>query len=174
MAKFAQQVEDSLVAVHNRLDAGQIGMEEFIALATALLIRAKAKGVNLADMAVAGELSVLRGMAVPALGLRVPDGIEAAAAKAVEDTVSSDQYKANAAAAVAVLGRAQALESVQDAYGQALRQQGVQAWTRVLNAGACELCQSLADGVLPASVDMYHHKGCGCSQKPVEMEQTND
>lgn len=174
MAKFARQVEDSLVAVHNRLDAGEIVMEEFIALATMLLIRAKAKGISLADLAVAAELSALRGVAVPAAGLSVPDGVEMATARAVEDTVSSDQYKANAVAAVAVLGRSQALEAVQDSYGQALRQQDVQGWTRVLNAGACELCQDLADGVLPSSTPMYHHKGCGCSQKPVEMEQDND
>jgi hypothetical protein len=168
MATFAQQVEDSLVAVHNRLDAGELVLEEFIALATALLIRAKAKGVALADLGAAAELSALRGIAVPAVGLPLPDGVEAASARAVEDTVSSDAYKLNAVAAVAVLGRAEALTSVQGAYSEALRRQDVQGWTRVLNAGACELCQDLAGDVLPASVDMYHHKGCGCSQKPVE------
>ena len=48
-----------------------------------------------------------------------------------------------------------------------MRQQGIPAWTRVLNGDACELCQSLAGDVLPGDAEMYHHKGCGCTQRPV-------
>lgn len=169
MATFAQQVEEDLLAHHARLEAGEITTEEFILVATALLVRANARGVALADLAAAAELSALRGIAVPAIGLPVPEGIEEATTGAVEETLTSASYVAGAAAAVAVLGRSQALSAVQVAYGTALQQQGADGWTRVLNTGACELCQDLAGDVLPTDTPMYHHKGCGCSQRPVEI-----
>jgi hypothetical protein len=172
MARFAQRVEDDLVALHNRLDVGELTMPDFVALATVLLVRARAAGVAVADLALAAELSVLLGRAVPALGLPVPDELLTTAHAAVEDTVTSPQYQVNAAAAVAVLGRSQALEAVQDAYTEGLRERRVPAWTRVLNGGACGLCADLAGDVLPGHAEMYHHKGCGCSQRPIMEGET--
>ena len=49
---------------------------------------------------------------------------------------------------------------------------GVPGWTRVLNQGACVLCRDLAGPVLPGDAPMYHHKGCGCAQRPVLNERS--
>lgn len=170
MATFAEQVEEDLLAHHARLEAGEITTEEFILLATALLVRAKARGVALADLAAAAELSALRGITVPAVGLPVPDGVEEATTLAVEEMLTSASYVAGAAAAVAVLGRSQALAAVQEATLTAYREHGVSYWTRVVDSGACEVCIDLADGVMPTTAAPWHHKGCGCSTQPVETD----
>lgn len=64
------------------------------------------------------------------------------------------------------------LETAQKSYGRAMKRQGVQRWTRKLDGGACNLCRDLAGETLPATAEMYRHKGCGCSQKPITESET--
>jgi len=168
LAAFASATETTVLALHGRYETGEITEAQFVALATAALIRAGAQGAALADLALAASLSVQRQLPVPTLGLTLPDDAPEAARAAVTDTLHGQSYRVDAVAAVAVLGRAEALASAQDAYAAGIRQHGVSGWTRVLNGGACELCQDLAGPVLPASADMYHHRGCGCTQQPID------
>ncbi len=168
LAALAASTETAVVALHTRWDGGQITEAQFVALATAALVQAAVRGTALADLALAAALSVQRRRPVPTLGLTPPADATRTAESAVRDTLASPAYLAGAASAVAVLGRSHALAGAQDAYAQAMRGQGVQTWTRVLNGGACELCRDLAGPVLPASADMFHHKGCGCTQRPVD------
>ena len=65
--------------------------------------------------------------------------------------------------------RAEVLDAAQTASGRAVRAQGAD-WTRRLNRGACELCQDLAGDTLPSHAEMYRHKGCGCTQRPIKKE----
>lgn len=168
LAALASSTEATIVALWERWQAGEITEAEFVLLAAAALVRATARGTALADAALAAALSVQRAQAVPTLGLDRPTGSGQTAERAVRDTLTSPAYALDAAAAVAVTARSEALAGAQDAYGRAMRGQGVRSWTRVLNSGACELCQDLAGAILPASARMYHHRGCGCTQRPVD------
>lgn len=163
VAAFAAVVGEQMSGMFDKLVAGAITGEEFVALATALLIRAAAQGVALADLGLAATLTAQRGQPVPTLGLGLPDDKPSAL------VVAAGALLASAASrdAAAVTGRAEILAASQDAYAEGMRAQGVGSWTRVLNAGACPLCQDLAGDVLPATADMYHHTGCGCSQRPI-------
>lgn len=161
---FAAAVGEQMSALFDRLAAGEITGEQFVALATALLTRAAAQGVALADLGLASTLSVQRDGPVPALGLAVPEDKPGALAVVAGALLAAEATRD----AAAVTGRAETLAASQDAFGEGLRAHGVQSWTRVLNGGACELCRALAGPILPASTDMYHHKGCGCSQRPIE------
>lgn len=167
LAVLAASTETTVVALHQSWREDLITDAEFVALAAAALLRGHARGVALADVALAAALSLRRRTVVAPIGLDLPTGASGAARAAVETTLASQPYQLDAVAAVAVLGRSHALAAAQDAYAAGMRAHGVQRWTRVLNAGACELCQDLAGDVLPASADMYHHKGCGCTQQPV-------
>ncbi len=168
LAAFATATETTVLALHGRYETGQITEAQFVALATAALVRAGAQGAALADLALAASLSVQRKRPVATLGLTLPAGAPDTARTAVTDTLNGERYRVDAVAAVAVLGRAEALASAQDAYGAGMRQHGVTGWTRVLNGGACSLCQDLAGPVLPTSAEMFHHKGCGCTQQPID------
>lgn len=169
LAQLADYAETNLVELWRRWQAGQLTEAEFVAAAVAAMARTGSTAVGLADLALAAFLTADRRAPVPTLGL-LPEA-------------EPDRLRTGLLALLAVLpdlpdpearvgrhGRAEALSAAQDAYGTGMREAGVQAWTRVLNSGACELCRDLAGPVLPASADMYHHPGCGCTQRPVTKE----
>lgn len=172
LGALAEQASDKLVSIHNFVDAGQASLEQFQGAALVVLMQAKVRSVALADLALAAELTRLRGDLVPPLGLGLPEDADTATSQAIEDTLTSPQYALNAAAAVAVLGRAETLAAAQDATSRGMVRSEIEGWTRVLNAGACELCQDLAGEVLPRNAIPYHHKGCGCTIRPVTITET--
>lgn len=167
LAMLAASTEESVVALYERFLAGELTEAEFVELATAALAAGEARGAALADVALATTLSVQRGTAVPTVGLAaIP--VREMARKAITEALLAP---GDATEALRVNVRAETLAAAQDAYGEGMRQQGVESWTRVLNSGACPLCHDLAGDVLPASAEMYHHKGCGCTQRPVDNEE---
>lgn len=163
LALLAVSTETAVVDLHARFEAGEFTEEVFVALAVAALVQADARGTGLADLALATTLSAQQGQPVPTVGL-APTGNPGRLRTAVLAALSA----AVAAEALGVTARAETLASAQDAYARGMRAHEVAYWTRVLNGGACELCQDLAGDVLPASADMYHHKGCGCTQRPIK------
>lgn len=171
MAKGAEATGIKLQRLQERLDAGTLSFDQFKALATSVLTRAKAQGYSLGDLGAAADLTKLRRSLVIPLGLSAPEETESTAAALVQLTAASEPYRADAMAAIAVLGSSFFLEGVQEATGRALESHGARYWVRVLNAGACDLCEVLAEDTLPASATMYHHKGCGCSQQPVDEKE---
>lgn len=164
LAALAASTEESVVALYERFLAGELTEAEFVELATAALAVAEARGASLADVALATTLSVQRGTAVATVGLAAT--VTRSLARQVITEALLDPGDVTEALRVNV--RAETLAAAQDAYGEGMRQQGVDSWTRVLNSGACALCHDLAGDVLPAKAEMYHHKGCGCTQRPVE------
>ncbi|MGA4691906.1 hypothetical protein ACPCXD_16740 [Rhodococcus sp. AB351] len=164
LAALAASTEESVVALYERFLAGELTEAEFVELATAALAVAEARGASLADVALATTLSVQRGTAVATVGLAAT--VTRSLARQVITEALLDP--GDVAEALRVNVRAETLAAAQDAYGEGMRQQGVESWTRVLNSGACPLCHDLAGDVLPATAEMYHHKGCGCTQRPVE------
>lgn len=169
MDKLSAQAQKAVLSLWERWSEGDITDDQFKALAAAALARYGAKGAAVADVALTASLTSLIGSVIVATGdLADPaDG----AMEAVNDTLDSEAFKRDPSGAVAVMGSAFALAAMQEAYSRGMRDQGVELWVRVPNAGACQMCQDLADAYMPASVDMYHHKGCGCIQKPVTMKE---
>lgn len=169
--RLVVHTEDAMVRLQDAHDAGGITLTEFRAAVFELCMRARDYALQWADWALADELTTLTGQTVTPLGMTLPDDTPRVVMDAAAEALSSEPYAVNAVAAVAVLGRSQALGGAQDGLHRLMPAQGVQSWTRDLNDGACELCRDLAGDVLPATAQMYHHKGCGCTQRPVTTER---
>lgn len=160
MDKMAGSVAAQLVAAFDSWQAAKITLAEFTGVAVAYLQAGDAHATALADAALAGFLTAFYRRPVPALGLAVPVlDHEPRVVELVAAAAPRDQWQS--------YGRSSALARAQDAYGEAMGRHGIEKWTRVLNAGACQLCADLAGEVLPASAPMFHHPGCGCTQKPI-------
>lgn len=160
--RLAAATEARVVAAFESWQEGLIDFSDFLAIADAFLAAGGNRAAALADTALAAVLTKHTGKPVPALGLVPPEvdhRPELATIAALTGVVLADRFATHA--------RATTLAAAQDSYGQAMAQRGVPGWTRVLNNGACELCRSLAGPVLPGDAEMYHHKGCGCTQQPV-------
>lgn len=161
---------DSVAAVADRTEAALLAAREdptvdFLPVAVALLTRARAHAVALADLGLATDLTRLWRRYVAPLGLPAPDEPvpveEVAAAAALTP--------ATAAVALGVVARATVLGAAQTTYIAGLDSHGVESWTRETNAGACPLCEDMADGTeLPTTTPMWHHKGCGCTPRPTQ------
>ena len=195
LAELASSTEDAVVALVVRWKAGELTDEEFVALATAALQRAQAEGYALTDVGVAAAagkaaLGLLPGAAAAARARATVQGIVAVKVE-WRPTSTADRlaelremlrepgqdslYYANVHRTIKFVEqaatdvRAEVLETAQEAGDTATRRHGT-PWTRRLNAGACELCQDLAGETLPSHADMYRHKGCGCTQRPIKKE----
>lgn len=168
IGKLKEQAQGATLGLWERWEAGDLTEAQFRALATTALVQQAARGTALADVALAASLTKLTRAIAVTTG-EMEDPTEDATAT-VDETLASEPYSRDPAGAVGVMGAAFAAGAMQDAYSKGMRDQGVKFWTRVPDPGACDLCQDLADAVLPVSVDMYHHKGCGCVAQPVEME----
>jgi len=160
--KLATTTAAQVLAAFESWQEGLIEYAHFLAVAAAYLSAAGNKGTALADTALAAYLSIETGRAVPTLGMVPPEVDHRPALATIAATTGVDL-----AEKFATHTRATTLATAQDAYGDAMTERGIPGWTRVLNGGACELCQDLAGDVLPGDAPMYHHKGCGCTQRPV-------
>jgi len=163
LVTLAVMAELKAAAVFARWESGELDDEEFVALAETILWRECARGVALADVSLAAFLSASLGSTVLPLALGLPEGHTRRLRANIRATVAAGLTGES----VRVLARSESLSAAQDAYTEGMRQQGIPAWTRVLNSGACELCRDLAGDVLPGDAEMYHHKGCGCTQRPI-------
>lgn len=168
MGKLSEQAQGAVLGLWTRWEEGDVTEAQFRALATATLAQYGAKGAAVADLALAASLTTLTGSVMVTTG-DMEDPAEGADV-VLEETLESDGYQRDPANAVAVMGSAYALDKMQTAYSQGMQNQGVELWVRAPNPGACDMCMDLADVYLPVSVEMYHHKGCGCIPKPVQMK----
>lgn len=165
--KLATATEAQVLAAFRSWEEGLITLADFLAVAAAYLAAADNRATALADTALAAFLTVETGRPVPVLGLLPPERDhrpELATIAAMTGVVLADRFATHA--------RATTLATAQDAYGEAMTRRGIPAWTRVLNGGACKLCQDLAGDVLPGHAPMYHHRGCGCTQRPILEGET--
>lgn len=148
-----------------------------MALLTALLLRAEARGIVLADVALASELSRQLGRAVPTLGLVPAASTQAGTAKAVRTTLTRLAGDADEAARLRRVRRTARGRTVQAAgayYDVGLRgQPEVAGWRRGVSASACDLCRWLERGghVFPAPQPMRRHPGCSCVPIPVTRDR---
>ena len=161
--RLASEVEAQLLAAYKSWAEGLISLTDFLAVATAYLSAGSNRATALADTALAAYLTKALSKPIPTLGLLPPatDHRPELATLAARDDIPDPGPRFGRH------GRAITLAAAQDAYGLGMTERGVAGWTRVLNSGACELCRDLAGDVLPGDAPMYHHLGCGCTQKPV-------
>ena len=162
--------EAAVVALYARLSARAVTEEEFVAYATAALIRADEQAVSLADLGLAAFLTVATRRAVPTLGLTLPADKPAQLDKAVRTLVAVLPDTPHPEARVARIGRAEPLTTGTRAYGDGMRTRPeVTGYRRSLSGNACELCSWWAGGgrVFPDDRPMPTHKGCSCTQVPV-------
>lgn len=165
MDDLASSADRRIQALYARLVAGEITVEQFLTLASAIVAQDQSRAVGMADVALAATLTVL---AVSGGTTRTPVGLlPEVDRELIVERLRVALADPDPVAALRVEVRDVVLESAQVAYGVAMQRQGVKRWTRALNAGACVLCRDLAGDVLPADARMYRHKGCGCSQRPI-------
>ena len=162
--RMAEKVGGQVLAAFESWQAGRITEGEFVAVVAAFLTAADSRATALADTALAAFLSAATGRPVAALGTVPPDlDHRPRIGELVAAGAAGEQWRS--------YGRGSALARAQDAYSEAMTARQVPGWTRQVNQGACALCRDLAGTVLPGDVPMYHHKGCGCVQRPVLHRQ---
>jgi hypothetical protein len=174
VARLAARTERELQALYGRYEAGLLSKEQFVALAAALLTRARIQGVGLADLALTAEaIMQLREPTAP-LGLTVPDGDNGRLQRSVgsvltvEVQAEGDDFRRSIKDRLLRLARDSAAEAAVWAYGVGMQQRGAKGWVRVTDRDPCKVCQNLADGVVRSpSVVMKRHTGDMCVQSAV-------
>ena len=163
MARLADSTDVRVQALYARYVTGEIDEETFVALATAVLAQGQSRAVSLADVALAATLTVMTSRVRTPVGLLPERHATGSIVRVIREALADPEPPAK----LTVNVRDAVLETAQRSYGRAMKRQGVKRWTRKLDGGACALCHDLAGETLPATAEMYRHKGCGCSQKPI-------
>lgn len=156
------------------------GLEDrrFQTLAATVIARGRARGVTLADITRAMEVSKHRGRATPPLGLVLPDGdperLRTSVGKVLTAEIASadtpEALEASRTARLVRLARDSTAEAVTWASAQAMQEHTQRfslrtGWTRQTDLNPCPVCTGLADGVVRSwSVPIKRHTGCGCVQ----------
>lgn len=162
-AKLAAGTETAVRQLWEQWQAGRLTRTEFIALAVARIKIGEGVAAAAADLALASWLAANRGENVGPLGLEPDDQDHRAELDRLADDPDPDRIPRYAKAA--------ALAAAQTAFGKAMVRRGLSHWTRQPDAGACKVCTDLTGTVLPVSVPIWSHPGCGCTQKPVVTER---
>lgn len=164
--------EDRMGTLHDRHaeeDGQLVRPDHFITLGTALILRAEARAVALADLALALEVSRQTRTAVAPLGLGLTAADRAATRGAMQTLTTRLTETDNPRARAVRLARGRTTQTGGKYYDVGLRDHPeVRGWTRGTSPGACELCGWLyRDGfVFSADTPMYRHPGCTCVPIP--------
>ena len=196
LAELAASTETAVVQLVERWEAGELTDEQFAALATAAIARGQSAATALADLGVATAIgvstvgllrdagAVSRAAAVAREVLstapRVAFGIGFNPTRMLKEVKEPghdrEWYRVRNQAlkfieTAAMEARAEVLGTAQVASRRAIRAHGA-GWVRKPNSGACEVCTSLRnDQPIPADTPMWTHKGCGCTQKPLNRKE---
>jgi hypothetical protein len=164
---IADRSEAAVVALWDRLEAGEITGDGFIALAATAIATANRRAVTLADLSLAAAVSVQLRRAVVPVGTTPPDDLERLR------TAAATVVGLGTVGRAARLARSEPLEAAARAYSEGIRRSPhVTGWTRQTSGSACPLCTGwAAAGVLPDTVQMATHKGCSCVPVPVTTEE---
>jgi len=154
-----------------RVDAGALSVPAFRAAASAVVARANARGVALADIGLTAEVMRQLGRRAVPLGL-TPTAVQVDQSRMRADIDRVlDRHGDPADSPVAGLGdwaRSEPLLTVATAVQAGLVARRVGGWTRQLAGTSCARCTAWADGVVrSAGTRMARHKGCDCIQQPV-------
>lgn len=148
------------------VESGDLPLSEFRSLATAAVAQANVAGVQLADIAVAAEVTRQLGRPTEPLGL-APTSVQTASERIGADIDRILDRNAAPADQLAQWGRSEPLLSTATAVQVAMQRREAKGWTRQLSGGSCPLCVGWADGIVRSSeTRMVRHPGCDCIQSP--------
>lgn len=167
VARLHGGVREQLEKLWQRHASGEITKEQFLALAVAYLNKRIRYAETVADLAVAAELTRLRGELVSPTGMASEPDSEGVRA-ALLDQENRQAFQWAPAAGYAVAAAALVLAAFQESSQKSMKDQGVTFVVRVANPDACPVCRDLDGQTLPITATPYHHRGCACVQRPTE------
>lgn len=175
VGNLAARTEREVVALFGRYQKGVIDRSRFVALAAAVLARARAKGVALADFALATQIVRTLGERTAPLGLTPPSEDTEKLQQSVttllnEDIISASTPEAlreSQAVRLGRLARDSAAEAAVFGFMLGARERSLKGgWTRETDLNPCQVCSNLADGVVRSwNVTMKRHTGCACTPR---------
>ena len=166
--RLSSTTEKRLVSLFEDYSAGRLTEQEFRAVALALIERARAQGVALADLSLAAAVTQQTRVATSTLGLSLPADDSARLLEGLGTLLARAAADEDPLLRIARYGRSEPASAVQDGFVDGLRQRKIPGYTRELSPGACQLCQWLRkDGyVYPAEKSFHKHEGCLCHPAP--------
>ena len=171
---LAGNAEARVQAVLQRLLDGDLTEEQLRAVVVAIIANANQQAADLASLSLAATLEVSLGQPVPVVA-SAPDPLQdavriAAAVAAVRAVTDPD----GGLLRLGALGRHEPIGTATTTYSDVIHKSNlVTGWSRQTSPNACGLCQDWAKGdpVWPTSFEMFHHKGCTCTQTPITTER---
>lgn len=160
---LADTVGRQLVALWEQHDAGELEQDEYVELASVLVLLGAAQAARLAELSLAAQLAAA-GVPNPLPAVvELPAAREPAIRKALTDALTSPDVTDR----LYMAGRSEPIAAAHEAWESALPKRSgvVTGYTRGLNIGACELCTwwHRNGRKWPAGHPMPSHKGCLCA-----------
>lgn len=165
---LGEQAAEQVAAIFTSWQEARISTEEAVDLLAAFIAGANSRAVALADLSLAATLMQQMGVPVATLGL-VPDARDVARLHKSARTILA--VPDVTLERVQRLARAEPIDAASKAFSEGIKKSPhVTGWVRSVSGSGCELCTWWRrDGqVWPADHPMPTHKGCTCSQVPVE------
>lgn len=179
--RIVNQATRNVETLWRRHEAGTITLDRFRALAAAVLVRANARGVSVADLGLSRELTRNLGRPVRPLGLRpTPEQLDQRRVRDALDTVITGnldtisdpvEVAESRRRRLAQVARSEPLLTVAATVQVGMQRRNLPGWVRQVDADPCPKCVAWADGVVrPAGTRMARHNGCACIQRPVPYD----
>lgn len=172
IVKLGDTTVEKVLAVFAQYRDGALTLDAAVPVIAAIVAKANARAVSLADMSLAATLMVQ---------LRTPVAVTGASPIGTNDL---DRLTKGARTLLSIAdvtedriaryARSEPLEAASRTYSAAIEANpDVTGWTRGVSGDACQLCTWWSrDGqVWPADHAMPTHKGCTCYQVPVTKEK---
>lgn len=176
VTRLASQTEREIARLYERLASGGIDRDTFTVLAAQVIARARARGVSLADLALAAEAIRQIGDDTGPIGLTPPENdierLEGSVGSVLDERPDSaddrERLRESQRSRLTRLARDSSAEAATWAMRLAMLTRGVRGWVRETDANPCPVCTNLADGVVRSPrVTMIRHTGCACTQRSV-------
>ena len=175
LQRLGDTTERSVKSVLAQYLAGEVTLEQFVEMSTAIVTLSHEQGRMIAALSMsAWEQATTGRVRVESVELSPhyakSDRIREAFETIVNDGVIDPD---NVEMRVARLAHSEAVESSQRAMNDAIEQSPTaEGWYRGLEPDACELCEYWSRGgrVWPKNHTMPTHKGCACTPVPVTVE----
>lgn len=170
-AKLPDRSKRQTQAVWDKWQAGDITTDELHDQVVSVIVAANHVARSKAEV-LAGRLLQQSGIDATPTGKRPPGrGPDTEAHRIVDavGTMLADlDTDSDVAGRLVRLAGAEPTQAAQDQMRYSYEQHGADGWKRDVNAGACDLCQSWAEGdpIFPADVEMLHHANCRCAPIP--------
>lgn len=173
VARLIDRTEKEIQALYKRHQRSALTREQFVALAAAVIARARVRGVALADLTLAADVVRALGTRTAPLGLAPPDNDQDHLQRSIRTVLTAEvvtptteqEREASIVKRLRRLARDSPAEAAVWGMRLAMLERGVAGWVRVTDMNPCTVCSNLADGVVRSpQVVMKRHTGCACVQ----------